>query len=105
MLDRLRRHTIRILSVILCLFTLAEVNYPHLTPQSQLAIFALLGLVLCFLHYPIHPRWKDASWARALDLGLATLVAAACGYVVVQSEPVFRRWWIDGQSLGDRAGA
>ena len=34
---------------LLCLFTLVEVNYPLLSPQSQLAVFAGLGLVLCFL--------------------------------------------------------
>ncbi len=105
MVDRLRSQFIRILSVVLCLFTLAEVNYPHLSPQSQLAIFAMLGLVICFLHHPLHPRWKDAAWARASDLLLAALSAVTCGYVAVQTEPVFRSWWSNGQSLGDRAGA
>ncbi len=105
MLDRLRHGIVRVLSVALCLFVLAEVNYPHLRPQSQLAIFALLGLVLCFLHFPVWPRWKDAKWARVSDLGLAALAATVCGWVVVQSEPIFRGWWLDGRSLGDRAGA
>ncbi len=105
MLDRLRRRTVQVLAVALCLFTLAEVNYPHLTPQSQLALFALLGLVLCFLHYPVHPRFQDSAWARGLDLALAAANAGVCGYVVVQSEPAFRDWWLDGRSLGDRAGA
>ena len=40
----------------LCVFTLAEVNYPHLSPQSQLAIFAMFGLVLCFLNRPLHAK-------------------------------------------------
>ncbi len=105
MLDRFRQLTVRVLSVALCLFVLAEVNYPHLRPQSQLAIFALLGLVLCFLQFPITPRLKDAGWARHADLVLAALAAAVCGWVAVQSEPVFRRFWLDGRSLGDRAGA
>ena len=105
MLERLRRRAARILSVALCLFVLAEVNYPHLTPKSQLAIFALLGLVLCYLHFPVHPRLKDRAWARATDLGLAALTAIVCGWVVIQSEPVFSGWWLDGRSLGDRAGA
>ncbi len=105
MLDRLRQHVVRVFSVLLCLFVLAEVNYPHLRPQSQLAIFALLGLVLCFLHYPVHPRFREAQWARVLDLALATLTAAVCGWVVFQSEPIFDGWWLDGRSLGDRAGA
>ena len=105
MLDRLRQNAVRILSVALCLFVLAEVNYPHLRPQSQLATFALLGLVLCFLLFPVTPRFKDAKWARALDLVLAAAAAAVCGWVVVQSEPVFSAWWLDGRTLGDRAGA
>ena len=93
MLDRLLTHTVRILSVALCLFVLAEVNYPFLRPQSQLAIFALLGLVLCFLHRPLHPRWAGRTWTRIVDAALALLAAVCLGYVVVQSEPIFRGWW------------
>ncbi|MCP3956263.1 MAG: TRAP transporter fused permease subunit [bacterium] len=105
MLDRFRQHAIRVLSVVLCLFTLAEVNYPHLTPQSQLATFALLGLALCYLHYPAHPRLKGSRWAGILDLVLALASAVCCGYVAIQNEPVFESWWSGGRSLGDRAGA
>ena len=105
MIERLRRSILRVLSVLLCLFTLAEVNYPHLTPQSQLAIFALLGLVICFLHFPAHPRLKDRAWAQVMDLGLAVMSAITCGYVAVQNEPMFASWWLGGQSLGNRAGA
>jgi TRAP transporter 4TM/12TM fusion protein len=85
-------------------FTLAEVNYPRLAPQSQLAIFALLGLALCFLLHPLARRWAGHPLARAGDLTLAALAALTCGYVVVQSEPAFARFWSDGQSLGNRAG-
>jgi TRAP transporter 4TM/12TM fusion protein len=99
-----RRHLIRGLSVVLCLFTLAEVNYPFLRPVPQLAIFALLGLAICFLHFPIHPRWKDSPVARAGDYLLAGLAAVVCGYVAVQNEPIFQAWWPGGRSLGDRAG-
>ncbi len=100
-----RGHVIRILSVVLCLFVLAEVNYPHLRPQSQLAIFALLGLVLTFLHFPAANRWRDAAWGRAADWLLAAVSTVACGYVVVQTEPLFERFFFSGQSLGNRAGA
>jgi TRAP transporter 4TM/12TM fusion protein len=93
-----------VIGVFLCLFTLAEVNYPFLSPQSQLAGFAMLGLLLCFLHYPIHPRWKDHNVARIADVGLCLLVVASCGYVITQSEPLFRGWWLQGLSLGNRAG-
>jgi TRAP transporter 4TM/12TM fusion protein len=92
------------LGVILCLFTLAEVNYPFLSPQSQLAGFTMLGLLLCFLNYPLHPRWKDHPAARYGDLALCVLVVAGCGYVILQSEPIFQAWWLQGQSLGNRAG-
>ena len=66
---------IALLSVgtILCLFTLAEVNYPQLSPQSQLAIFAMLWMVLCFLHHPLHSSLKGHRVARASDLVLALL--------------------------------
>ena len=93
-----------LLGVLLCLFTLAEVNYPTLAPQSQLAIFAMLGLVLCFLNVPAHPRWAGNPVARTLDGLLALLSAACCLYVVVQSQPLFESLWFGGQTLGNRAG-
>ncbi|MEM7355691.1 MAG: TRAP transporter fused permease subunit [Acidobacteriota bacterium] len=105
MLDRLRCNLLRLASVAICLFVLAEVNYPHLTPQSQKAIFALLGLVICYLHYPVHRRLQVVVWARSLDMVLGAASALACAYVAIQNEPAFKSWWIGGQSLGDRAGA
>ncbi len=92
------------LSVLLCLFTFVEVNYPLLTPQSQLATFALLGLVLCFLNRPAHPRLVGTGLGAALDVAGALASAACCGYVIVQSEPGFRQFWIQGVELGNRAG-
>ena len=92
------------LGVLLCAFTLLEVNYPLLAPQSRLAFFALVGLALCFLNIPVHPRLKDDPRARTGDLVLAVLAACCCGYIVVQTDPIFDAWWIDGQTLGNRAG-
>ena len=92
------------LGVLLCAFTLVEVNYPLLAPQSRLAFFALVGLALCFLNVPIHPSLKDDPRARAGDIVLAVLAAACCGYIVVQTDPLFSAWWVDGQMLGNRAG-
>lgn len=103
--NRFRSLLLRLLSVALCLFTLAEVNYPHLRPLSQLAIFTALGLMICFLHFPILPKWKDSRRAKAGDRVLALAAALVCGYVVVQSEPLFEGLWLGGRSLGDRAGA
>jgi TRAP transporter 4TM/12TM fusion protein len=98
------RPVVAVLGILLCLFTLAEVNYPLLAPQSQLAVFAMFGLILCFLHYPVHPGWKTRRAARAADLVLCGLVVVACGYVIIQTEPWFQSWWAQGQSLGNRAG-
>ena len=101
---RIRQLTTGAIGVMLCLFTLVEVNYPLMAPQSRLGLFALFGLVLCFLHIPTHPRIKDRVASRALDLGLALLALLCCGYIVVQTDPLFAEYWIDGQSLGNRAG-
>ena len=92
------------LSILLCAFTLVEVNYPLLAPQSRLAFFALVGLALCFLNIPLHPSLKAHPAGRAGDVLLALLAVACCGYIVVQTDPLFEAWWIDGQALGNRAG-
>ena len=91
-------------SLAMCLFTLKEVNYPHLQQQSALALFVLFGLVLCFLQVPLAKRWRHLRLVRAIDLLLALAAAVCCGYVIVQTEPVFKPLWLEGMSLGDRAG-
>ena len=93
------------IGVLLCTFTLIEVNYPLLAPQSRLAFFAMLGLVLCFLNIPGHPKWKDHPIARATDVFLALLAVACCTYIVLQTDLLFQAWWVDGGSLSDRAGS
>ena len=110
-----RQHVIRALAILLCVFTLFEVNYPNLSPQSQLAIFAMLGIVLCFLTVPailVEPdvflqltRWKGGRLGRILDIALALGTGVTCLYIVLQTEPFFHGFWLDGRSLGDRAGA
>jgi TRAP transporter 4TM/12TM fusion protein len=92
------------LATALALFVIAEVNNPHLHPQSQLAIFAALGFILCFGAFPAHASLVGKRWARASDLLLALLSAACCLYVVVQTEPVFEGLWPGGRPLGERAG-
>jgi len=93
-----------VLAVALCVFTLAQVNYPVLAPQPQLAVFALLGLVICFLNIPIHPTLKNNALAKASDVVLAALAALCCGWILVQNEPFFENLWQGGSSLGNRAG-
>ena len=104
MLDRPIRVLQQILSVGLCLFTLAEVNYPQLQPQSQLAIFAGLGLMLCFLRFPALTRFAATLPSQLLDLSLAAATLVVTAFVVIQTEPAFESWWLGGTSLGDRAG-
>ena len=108
MFEPVGRRLIPILSAVLCLYTLAEVNFPRLRPQSQLALFVMLGLVLCFLGTPARERWRDCRIARLADLALAVASMAACGYVVLMTEPLFHGWfpdfWPYGKSLGNRAG-
>lgn len=100
-----KNHIFRTVSVLLCLFILAEVNYPQLAPQSELAFFAMLGLIVIFLKYPIHPRFAGNRAFRVLDVALIAGVVFCFGYVLCQTEPVFREIWLAGKSLGDRAGA
>ena len=104
MVDRIRNALIPVLGVLLCLYTLAEVNFPRLSNQGELAIFVMLGLMLCFLTQPVSAKWKDNKALRVLDLVLTAGVVLTCGYVFVQSEPMFRGLWGQGLSLGDRAG-
>lgn len=99
------RAVVEPLALFLCLFVLVEANYPMLKPLSDLAIFAGLGLVLCFLTVPLHPRWKSSRFARASDLALAGAATLVFGYMVSQTEPLFEGLWLSGRSLGNRAGA
>jgi TRAP transporter 4TM/12TM fusion protein len=94
-----------VLGTAICLLTLLEVNYPHLAPPAQLALFGLLGLVLCFLTVPPHKSLRGVPWARAADLALAGLTVLVFGYMFVQNEPFTSFLWTDGQSLGNRAGS
>ena len=77
----------------------------------------MLGLIVVFLRYPIHPRFGETNAPksgvdrtlkrafRLLDVLLIGGVVACFGYVLIQTEPIFQAFWLDGKSLGDRAGA
>ena len=103
--DRFSKPAVTVFSVLLCLFTLLEVNYHWLQPQSALALFVMLGMLLCFITYPLHPKLKNNQAVRWFDLSLGVLSAACCLYVFVQSEDFFKSVWSNGQQLADRAGA
>lgn len=108
MLNKTPKILIPILSSFLCLFTLIEVNFPRLQPQSQLSVFVMLGLILCFLNFPVEERWKKNLACQVVDLVLSLATVGACSYVVLMSEPILNQWfphlWPYGKSLGDRAG-
>lgn len=65
----------------------------------------MFGLIVVFLRYPIHSRFEGIAVFQILDVVLIGSVIFCFGYVVVQTEPVFQGFWLDGKSLGDRAGA
>ena len=102
--ERISRSTVIALGLFLCLFTLFEVNYNQLQPQSALAVFVGVGLALSFLTFPLHKRLAKVQSLRWLDAILAVLSMLCCLYVIVQTEPSFERFWSDGMSLGNRAG-
>ncbi|MCH2398999.1 MAG: hypothetical protein MK364_07820, partial [Pirellulales bacterium] len=107
--ERTRQLIVTFCGIALCLFTVVEMNFPSLQPQSALALFVMLGLVVCFLEFPAIKKFKGHVASRGLDLTLATMVVVACGYVIIQTEPWFGPkgwgWWADDLSLGNRAGA
>lgn len=94
----------RTLAVILSLFILLEVNYPQLSPQSQLAFFAMLGLILVFLTNPLHKSVQGKHVYRLIDFTLIAVVLFCFGYVIIQTEPLFKNFWVNAHSLGNRAG-
>jgi TRAP transporter 4TM/12TM fusion protein len=104
-LDRVRRFLTLSCALILPVFVLVEVNYPQITPQGELALFAMLGIALAFLKEPKGENKSKASARRLLDLALAITTILVFGYILVHSEPIFSGWWFDGLSLGNRAGA
>jgi len=101
----LRNNIYTILAVALCVFIIAEVNYPMLTPQGRLAIFGLLGLTLVFLSNPGAASLKDTLFGSLLDGILIGGIVVCFGYVFVQSESMFSNFWLNGQPLGNRAGS
>ena len=104
-MKQLKQTLILPVAVVLSLFILAEVNYPLLKPQSALALFAMLGLVIVFLKYPLHSRFADSQFFQILDFVLVGSVILCFGYVVLQTEPIFKRIWLNGVFLGERASA
>ncbi len=88
-----RRWLLPTLAGLLSLYVLLEANFSMLSPLKGLSLFAGLGLVLCFLTFPLHPRVKGSrSWA-ILDWVFCLLTVICCGYLLYY-----------GSELGQRAG-
>ena len=104
-LKEIKRKLILPVAVALSVFILVEVNYPFLRPQSRLAFFALLGLIIVFFKYPLHPKLADKPFIDIFDFGLAFLAFVCFGYVILQTEPVFESLWLNDTYLGNRASA
>ncbi|MCH8215404.1 MAG: TRAP transporter fused permease subunit [Planctomycetes bacterium] len=86
------------------MFVMLEVNYPRLQVQSQLALFALLGLGIVFLHMPLKKGLSEGSLLRRLDWLLFAASVVCFGYIIVQTEPLFESLWLGDSALGNRAG-
>lgn len=64
----------------------------------------MLGLIVIFFKYPLHPRFAENRFCQILDFVLVGGVIVCFGYVIVQTEPIFKTFWLKGAFLGDRAG-
>jgi len=97
--ERARSAVAKACALLLPLFVLLQVNYPTLRPQTQLAVFAGLGIIACFL------RPREGDGVRTLvDLILALASALVFAYIAIEVEPTFSSLWLDGRALGERAG-
>ncbi len=65
----------------------------------------MLGLIVVFLKYPLHPRFAENRICHIVDYVLVGSVIICFGYVVFQTEPIFKRYWLNGVFLGQRASA
>ena len=118
------KYAYQVLSVLLCLFVLlavnisiygddtwiAEIGIAKFTNRlvfsqySNLALFAMLGLLLVFLDRPIIKRWKDALPLQIINWLMIAATVVVFGYIFIQSDDKFSKWWVDGILLGNRAG-
>ena len=128
-MDSIRKPLVTFLGIVLCFYTVLFVNYSVLQPQSALALFIMLGMMLCFLMQPAFKSItqpdaqlatsdpaafkKQSLWWKVDTAGrwiLAILSAICFLYIFVQTEPWFASWWPDSDpftrptSLGNRSG-
>ncbi len=65
----------------------------------------MLGLIVVFLKYPLHSRFAENRFCQILDFILVGCVIVCFSYVIIQTEPIFERLWLNGVFLGERASA
>ena len=119
------KYAYQVLSVFLCLYVLVAVNISVagtdswvadlgidkltnrlvFSRESNLALFAMLGLLLVFLDRPIVKRWKDSLPLKIINGLMIVATVAVFGYIFVQSDSKFSSLWVDGTLLGKRAGS
>ena len=118
------KYAYQVLSVVLCLFVLLAVNISVsgddtwiaklgianftnglvFSEISNLALFAMLGLLLVFLDKPIIKRWKDSLALQIINWLMIAATVVVFGYIFIQSDSKFSQLWVDGILLGNRAG-
>ena len=121
------KHVISTLGVALSLFVLVGSNSTILEMPSILPCFGAAGLILVFLIRPLFVSFKatdspgegnillrplrpwltplaESSWIRLIDYGLILLTLVVFGYMFVHNEKLLKQFWVDGLSMGDRAG-
>lgn len=113
------KYAYQVLSVVLCLFVLLAANIsPNsgdsllekignglaFSEVSNLAIFAMVGLLLVFLDRPVVKFWKNSLPLKILNWGLMAATVVVFGYIFIQSDQKFSTFLVESTLLGDRAG-
>ena len=118
------KYAYQVLSVFLCLFVLQAVNMSVygddswvaklgiasftnrtvFSEVSNVALFAMLGLLLVFIDRPIIKRWKDWLALKVVNWLMMAATVVVFGYIFIQSDSKFSQLWVDGGLLGNRAG-
>ena len=113
------KYAYQFLSVVLCLFVLLAVNISlnsgdswlakignglAFSEVSNLALFAMVGLLLVFLDRPIVKSWDGFLPLKVVNWGMMAATVIVFGYIFVQSDAKFSAFWVKGDLLGNRAG-
>ncbi len=87
-LEQLRVNAAQLVAFVLVSFVLYTSAFGELTSLIQRPAFLGLIVLLGTLHFPL---WKDSHWrplGAVVDLVIAAIALAACGYIVVESDAI-----------------